>query len=147
MSRLIETRRAHIRLTELLDQEIRKNRSGSSARELDKFHQTLDAAFYLLGWAQFEHLVRTETNSIIEEQARAQTIGKYAWDYMKQHLADVPVRRRLDLLFHSKPVARNKLHKNYDIRNDITHEYKPLPPEAKDISAWLEHLQDLVDNF
>jgi hypothetical protein len=51
MSRLTETKRAYDKLIELLNQEIRK-RSGST-QDLERFRQTLDVAFYLLGWGQF----------------------------------------------------------------------------------------------
>jgi hypothetical protein len=47
MSRIQETKRAYDKLVELLNQEIRK-RSGST-QELERFRQTLDVSFYLLG--------------------------------------------------------------------------------------------------
>jgi hypothetical protein len=52
MSRISETQRAYNKLVELLDQEIRKRKG--SAKELERFRQSLDVAFYLLGWGQFE---------------------------------------------------------------------------------------------
>jgi hypothetical protein len=48
MSRLAETRSAYDKLVELLDAEVRK-RSGST-KDLERFQETLDVAFYLLGW-------------------------------------------------------------------------------------------------
>jgi hypothetical protein len=33
------------------------------------------------------------------------------------------------------------------VRNDAAHDYKLLPGEAKDISTWLNELEDLVDKF
>jgi hypothetical protein len=56
MSRLSETQAAYDRIVQLLDQEIRK-RSGDT-RDLDRYRRILDVAFYLLGWGQFEYLVR-----------------------------------------------------------------------------------------
>lgn len=47
ISRLTETKRAYDKLIALLNQEIRK-RSGST-QDLERFRQTLDVAFYLLG--------------------------------------------------------------------------------------------------
>jgi hypothetical protein len=64
MSRLAETRSAYDKLVELLDAEVRK-RSGST-KDLERFQATLDVAFYLLGWAQFEYLVRQETDDLID---------------------------------------------------------------------------------
>ena len=56
------------KIVELLNQEIRK-RSGST-RELERSRQTFDVAFYLLGWGQFEYLVRKEAEERIETNAR-----------------------------------------------------------------------------
>jgi hypothetical protein len=67
MSRIQETKRAYDKLVELLNQEIRK-RSGST-QELERFCQTLDVSFYLLGWGQFEYLVRKEAQERIEDNA------------------------------------------------------------------------------
>jgi hypothetical protein len=43
--------------------------------------------------------------------------------------------------------VRAELDRNYDIRNDAAHDYKLLPKEAKDISAWLGGLEELVEKF
>ena len=145
MSRLTETRRAYDTLTFLLDQEVR-NRSGA-AKELERFRETLDVAFYFLGWAQFEYLVRQESKSIAQDEARAKSRVRVAWEYLKDNIKEYPVRRRLDLIFHGNPTMISKLNKDYNLRNDIAHEYKRLPVEARDISAWLEQLEALVTNF
>jgi hypothetical protein len=145
MSRLAETQRAYDKLVQLLDQEIRK-RSGET-RDLQRFRETLDSAFYLLGWAQFEYLVRQEADDLIDDRARAQTVERHAWQYLKDNLKSVTVRRRLDLIFHAKPSVRAQLNKDYDLRNDAAHNYKSIPKEAKDISSWLESLEGLVDKF
>ncbi len=68
MSRLVETQRAYDKLVELLDQEIRK-RSGLT-KDFQRFRETLDSAFYLLGWAQFEYLVRQEAGDLIDDKSR-----------------------------------------------------------------------------
>ncbi len=52
MSRIQETKRAYDKIAQLLNQEIRKR--GGSTQELERFRETLDVAFYLLGWGQFE---------------------------------------------------------------------------------------------
>jgi hypothetical protein len=145
MSRLVETQQAYDRLVQLLDQEIRK-RSGST-KDLERFREALNAAFYLLGWSQFEYLVRQETEDLIDEQAGARTIERYAWQYLKENLKNFTVRRRFDLIFHTNPAARAGLDKNYTVRNDVAHNYKLLPKEAKNISAWLQSLEDLVAKF
>ncbi len=145
MSRISETKRAYDKLVELLDQEIRK-RSGST-QELERFRQTLDVAFYLLGWGQFEYLVRKEAEERIEGNARAHTLEGHAWRYLKENLKTLPVGRRLDLIFHGKPSVRASLNKEYKVRNEATHDYKLLPREAKDISLWLKELEDLIDKF
>jgi hypothetical protein len=148
VSRLRETQRAYDRPSKLLDLEIRKR--GSSTKELEGFRGTLDVAFYLLGWAQFEYLVRQEAEKRVDELSRTQTIGSHARQYLRSNLKNFPVRNRLDLIFHTNAAARAALRKDYDVRNDAAHDYKRLPREAKDISAWLdglEELEELVDKF
>jgi GAF domain-containing protein len=82
MSRLLDTQRAYDHLAQLLNEEIRKRRG--SANELERFRETLDVAFYLLGWAQFEYLVRKETEDRIDENAKkARTVERHAWQYLK----------------------------------------------------------------
>jgi hypothetical protein len=144
MSRIRETQRAYDKLIELLNQEIRK-RSGST-HELEKFRQTLDVAFYLLGWGQFEYLVRKEAQDRIENNARGRTIDGHAWRYLKENIKSLPVRRRLDLIFHENQNIRAKLDKEYTVRNEAAHDYR-LPTEAKDISVWLNELENLVEKF
>ncbi len=145
MSRLTETQRAYDSLVQLLDQEIRK-RSGST-KDLERFRETLDVAFYLLGWAQFEHLVRKETEELIDEKSKTQAEERHAWQYLKDNLKSVPIRRRLDLIFHTNYPVRAELDKDYNLRNEAAHNYKFLPKEAKDVSAWLQNLESLVAKF
>jgi hypothetical protein len=146
MSRLIGTKKAYDKLIQLLDQEIRK-RSGST-KELEQFRETLDVAFYLLGWAQFEYLVRKETEDLIDEKATAHTVERHAWQFLKENVKNLKVRLRLDLIFHANPAVRAGLEKDYVVRNDAAHDYKYLPPEAKGrMSAWLQSREDLVEKF
>jgi hypothetical protein len=145
MSRLVETQRAYDRLAQLLDQDIR-NRSGST-KELERFRETLDVAFYLLGWAQFEYLVRKETEERIDERATAQTVERHAWQYLKENVKNLKVRFRLDLVFHTNPAVRAKLARDYEVRNEAAHNYKYLPKEARDVSDWLRSLEYLVEKF
>ncbi len=145
MSRIHETKRAYDKLVELLNQEIRK-RSGST-HELERFRQILDVAFYLLGWGQFEYLVRKEVEERIDTNARAHSVDGHAWRYLKENVKNFPVRRRLDLIFHDIPSVRGSLDREYTVRNEAAHDYKLLPREAKDISVWLKDLEDLVDKF
>ncbi len=145
MSRLTETKRAYDKLSELLNQEIRK-RSGST-QDLERFRQTLDVAFYLLGWGQFEYLVRKEAEERIEEKSRARTVDGVAWRQLLETVKGIPVRRRLDLIFHGNPEVLSSLNREYTVRNDAAHDYKSLPSEAKDVSVWLKELEDLVEKF
>ncbi|HTE76285.1 MAG TPA: hypothetical protein VK653_06030 [Xanthobacteraceae bacterium] len=145
MSRIQETRRAYDKLVDLLNQEIRK-RSGST-QDLQRFRQTLDVAFYLLGWGQFEYLVRKEAEDRIDDNARAHTVDGHAWRYLKEKVKTIPMRTRLDLIFHAMPPIRASLQREYNVRNEAAHDYKMLPKEARDISAWLAGLEDLVDKF
>lgn len=100
-----------------------------------------------MGWGQFEYLVRKEAEERIENNARAHTVDGHAWRYLKENVKNIPVRRRLDLIFHDKPAVRASLDREYMVRNDAAHDYKLLPGEAKDISTWLNELEDLVDKF
>jgi len=145
MSRIQETRQAYDKLVALLDQEIRK-RSGST-KDLERFRETLDVAFYLLGWAQFEYLVRKEAEELIEDNARANSLDGHAWRYLKDNIKNIPVRNRLDIIFHGKKNIRESLGKDYTVRNEAAHNYKSLPREARDVSPWLKTLEDLVDKF
>jgi hypothetical protein len=145
MSRLGETDRAYSRLVQLLDQEVRKRRG--SAKDLERFRETLDVAFYLLGWSQFEYLVRQAAEETIDEKTGAQTVERHAWIYLKKNLKSLTVRLRLDLIFHGKHAVLAGLLKDYSVRNEAAHNYKLLPKEAKDISAWLRSLEDLVTKF
>jgi hypothetical protein len=144
MSRLTETKRAYDTLGKLLDAEVLKRRG--SAKELEKFRASLDVAFYLLGWAQFEYLVRQEATEMIDEKARAKTIDGKAWQYIKENVKNISVRHRLDMVFHGDQATRNQLHKDYTVRTEAAHDYK-MPKEARDVSDWLQVLETLVGKF
>ena len=145
MSRLIETAAAYKTVANLLDQEIRK-RSGSTA-DLQRQRDALDVAFYLLGWAQFEHLVKKEAEQVIDEQGGTRHIARHAWAFMNKELKRASVRQKLDLIFHGRDAVRASLDKDYTVRNEAAHNYRMLPPEAKDVGAFLQKLQKLVDEF
>lgn len=145
MSRLTETKRAYDKLRRLLDNELRSRRGA--ADEIARFQETMDVAFYLLGWAQFESLVRRESKDIVEENARTKTIDQYAWRYLAGGIKEYPVRKRLDLIFHTEPSIRAQLDKEYTVRNEAAHDYKQLPANSRDVSAWLQKLEELVDKF
>ena len=145
MSKLDGTKKAYDQITTLLDQEIRK-RSGSS-KNLQEFREVVDVAFYLLGWAQFEYLVRKEAERLVDGNATTKTVDKHAWNYLKENVKSLTVRKRLDLIFHSKDKTRNALDKDYSVRNEAAHNYKKLPPEARELSEWLMKLEKIVDEF
>jgi hypothetical protein len=96
---------------------------------------------------QFEYLVRKEAEERIEDNARAHTLAGHAWRYLKANVKNLPVRLRLDLIFHDNPSARGLLDREYAVRNDAAHDYKLLPKEAKNISGWLKELEELVEKF
>lgn len=145
MSKLTDTKRAYEEIAGLLDQQIRKG--GNRAKELERFRDALRAAFYLLGWAQFEHLVRTKAKDIIENQSRSKTIDGHAWRFVSANLKGVRVRDQLDIIFHADQKLRQSLKDDYQVRNDVAHNYKLLPPEAQDIAAWLDDFEKLIDKF
>lgn len=145
MSRVGETKRAYEQLARLLDEEIRNRSSDSS--NLNKTRETLDVAFYLLGWGQFEYLVRQESKEIVEQNARAKTIDRFAWQHLKDAIKEYPVRKRLDLIFDANQKVRAELDKDYTVRNEAAHNYKFLPNEVKNISAWLGKLESLIEKF
>lgn len=145
MSKLIDTKRAYDSFKRLIDEEKRERRGDLN--KLQKFEEALDVAFYLLGWAQFEYLVRTESKDVIENNARSKLVEKHAWSYLLENVKDFSVRKRLDLIFHERPDVSKQLNKDYTVRNDAAHNYKNIPKEAKDVSQWLQHLEDLVDHF
>ena len=88
-----------------------------------------------------------EAKDLIDAKAGAQTVERHAWSYLKSNLKNLPVRLRLDLIFHANPAVRSELLKDYIVRNEAAHNYKSLPNEAKDISAWLHNLEELVSKF
>ena len=145
MSKLTDTKHAYDKLARLLDVEM-QSRKGN-LQELERFRQTLDVAFYLLGWAQFEYRIRAESKEIVEQNSRAKTKDGYAWRFLQENLKEYPVRKRLDLIFHGKPKILSALNKDYTVRNDAADDYKNLPAEAKDVSNWLAHLEGLLDEF
>jgi hypothetical protein len=145
MSKLTETKRAFEKISGLLDQEIRK--SGGNVKELERFRETLKVAFYLLGWGQFEYLVRTKTKEVIEEHARSKTVDGHAWRSLQQNVKGVKVRKQLDIIFHGNQRLRDSLDDDYDVRNDAAHNYKNLPADAQDIEAWLVSLEEIISQF
>ena len=74
-------------------------------------------------------------------------MDQYAWQELKQNVKGLKVRRRLDLIFHGNPAVRKSLESDYELRNDIAHDYKKLPKEVRDVSAWLQRLEELVTKF
>jgi hypothetical protein len=145
MSKLTDTKRAFDRISGLLDQEILKR--GSNVKELERYRETLDVAFYLLGWAQFEHLARTRATEIIEEQSRSKALEGHAWLFLQQHVRGLGLRKKLDIIFHADQKIRATLDADYDLRNEAAHNYKTLPRQARDISIWLNGLEEMVTKF
>ena len=145
MSKLNDTRLAYDRVKAMLDQQLLAR--SSNAQQIRDCQSAVDVAFYLLGWAQFEYLSRKEAEERIEVEAHAKTIHGGAWRYIREHIKSFSVRRKLEVIFFANQSTLNKLYKDYEIRNEAAHNYKKLPAEVSDVSAWLEHLDDLVGNF
>jgi len=145
MSSLLDTKRAYDKFANLLDQEIR-NRRGSP-NELERYREALDRAFYLLGWGEFEYLVTDQAKGIIDENIGTKSIARHAWEFLKNRVKTTTVRERLDMVFHTNPTVANQLASDYTLRNEVAHNYKKMPKEARYISNWLQSLQDLIDRF
>jgi hypothetical protein len=145
MSKLTDTKRAYDAITKLVDAQILKK--GSDTRDLQRFREALDTAFYLLGWAHFEYLARERARDRIEGMARAKGIEGRAWKFVYENLKGFGLRKQLEVLFHSDAKTLGTLNNDYDRRNDVAHNYSKLPKEARDISEWLAGLEDKVDRF
>ncbi len=145
MSKLTDTKRAYDAIAKLVDAQILKK--GSNTKDLQRFRETLDVAFYLLGWSQFEYLAREEARGRIEEMTRSKGVDGSAWKFVHQNLKSFTLRKKLEVIFHSDAKTLHTLNDDYDLRNDAAHNYAKLPKEARDISAWLTGLEDLADRF
>lgn len=145
MSKLTDTKRAYDRVKSTLDQQLLAK--NSNAQQIKECQSAVDVAFYLLGWAQFEYLSRKEAEDRIETEARAKTVHGGAWRYVLEHIRAFSVRRKLEVIFFGNQPTLNQLYRDYDLRNEVAHNYKKLPAEVSDISTWLEHLEDLVGKF
>ena len=97
--------------------------------------------------AQFEYITRKEAEARIEVEAAAKTMHGTAWRYVKDNVKAFSIRRKLEVIFQANPAKLTALNKDYDIRNEAAHNYKKLPSEAIDISAWLDELEKLVDRY
>ena len=117
------------------------------ARELQRFRKWLDTAFYLLGWANFEHLTRRQAEVVALEGARSKGRDSHAWMHLKESLKYYAVKKRLELIFHGKPRVIGALKHQYDVRNDAAHDYKKLPPEVSDLPSLLQEWEDLASMF
>jgi len=144
MSRLIETKRAFDKVTTLLDQEIRKKTSNS--KDLENYRAIVEIAFYVLAFGQFEYLVKREAIGIIEENAALKTLDGRAWKIVHQK-GDVPLRKMLELIYHSNQKVLKSLNESYSIRNDSVHGNQLLPKEAKDVTLFIQQLEELVANL
>lgn len=145
MSKLTDTKLAYDRVRALLDQQLLAR--GSDAQQIRDCQSAVNVAFYLLGWAQFEYLARKEAEDRIEAQARAKTVHGGAWRFVLENVRNFSLRRKLEVIFFGDRATFNQLRKDYDIRNEAAHNYKKLPAEVSDVSAWLGHLESLVEKF
>jgi hypothetical protein len=145
VSKLIETKAAFDRVKALLDKEL-LNKKGD-AQQIRDCQSAVNVAFYLLGWAQFEYLTRKEAEDRIEADARAKTVHGISWRYVLDTIKAFSLRRKLEVIFFTDPATLKKLGEDYEIRNEAAHDYKKLPSKVSDVSAWLDHLESLVDRF
>lgn len=145
MSKLNETKLAYDRVKTLLDQELLNKKSN--AQQIKDCQSAVNVAFYLLGWAQFEYLLRKEAEERIEADARAKTVHGISWRYVLDNIKAFSLRKKLEVIFFTDRTTLDSINKDYDLRNEAAHNYKKLPAEVRDISAWLDHLESLVDKF
>ena len=145
MSKLVETKRAYDRVKQLLDRQMLDR--GGKAQEVKDAQAAVDVAFYLLGWAQFEFLTRKEAEDRIKGRAAAKTADGTAWRYVNKNIKGFSIREKLEVVFEGNHAALTALNDSYDLRNEAAHNYKKLPSEARDISAWLDQLEQLVDRY
>ncbi len=145
MSNLTEIRQAYERLASLLDQEILRRKGEAS--ELRRFRRWLDVSFYMLGWGNFEYLTRKKAEDLIAGAARSKGLERHAWSYLQQNVKGLPVRQRLELVFHGDEKIIATLNRSYDVRNEAAHDHKKLPPEVDDLPSLLQDWEDLVDKF
>ncbi|KPF99809.1 hypothetical protein IP86_08360 [Rhodopseudomonas sp. AAP120] len=145
MTKLNETRLAYDRVKALLDQQLLEKKG--SAQQIKDCQSAVNAAFYLLGWAQFEFLTRKEAEERIEADARAKTVHGIGWRYVLANIKAFSLRKKLEVIFFADPVTLNQLNRDYDLRNETAHNYKKLPTEVSDVSAWLDHLESLANKF
>ena len=64
-----------------------------------------------------------------------------AWRYVKDNVKAFSIRRKLEVIFQANPAKLTALNKDYDIRNEAAHNYKKLPSEAREHTAWLDELE------
>ncbi|MET0529368.1 MAG: hypothetical protein ABW003_13720 [Microvirga sp.] len=145
MSKLTDTKRAYERVRDLLEQQLLTRRSD--AQEVRDALAAVEVAFYLLGWSQFEFLARKEAEQRIKGYAASKTADGIAWRYVNDNIKAFSLRRKLDVIFSANQTTLGALNKDYDLRNEAAHNYQKLPSEARDVAAWLEHLEDLVSRF
>lgn len=145
MSNLTEIRQAYERLRVLLDREILNRQS--EAATLERYRKWLDTAFYLLAWGNFEYPTRKQAEGVIVDEARSRGRVRHAWSFLLDRIKDYPVRKQLELVFHGRDDVIRTLNKQYTVRNDAAHDYKKLPPEAKDLPRVIGEWESLVDRF
>lgn len=143
MSKLTETRAAYAYLSKYLDQEVRKG--ASNVNTLRRHQDALNRAFYLIGWGQFEFLVNERFKQEAEQKAAVRNVDGLAWKYLRDNPRGIAMRQRLDVVLHAKPAVRDKLKGDYDVRNEVAHNNKPLPADAQDLDAWLRDLEEIVN--
>ena len=89
--------------------------------------------------------MRHEANDLIDDKVRAHTVERHAWQFLKDTLKALPVRRRLDLAFHAAPAIRSQLDRYYELQvlratgttSYAAQHYKSIPQEArKNLAAW-----------
>jgi hypothetical protein len=145
VSKLSETKLAYDRVKALLDQQLLEKKG--SAQQIRDCQEAVNVAFYLMGWAQFEFLTRKAAQERIETEARAKTVHGVAWRHILKNFSPFSVRRKLEVIFFTDQATLGRLNKDYELRNDESHNYKKLPRDVSDVSAWLDHLETLVDKF
>lgn len=145
MSKLTETQKAYDRISDLLAQAILSNKS--SANDIKKAQDFLDVAFYLMAWGQFEYLIKNEVKDRVADNARAKGLPGFPWKLLNQNIKQMTIRQMLELIFIADQRTREKLEKDYGVRNASTHDYRMLPTPRVRVSEWIAELEEYVEKF
>jgi hypothetical protein len=100
-----------------------------------------------MAWGQFEYLIKNEVKDRVADNARAKGLLGFSWRLLNQNIKQMTIRQMLELIFIADQHTREKLEKNYGIRNASTHDYRMLPSPRVRVSEWIAELEEYVEKF